>query len=46
MERVKASLRLLRHMIPLNAIRSLGVDCIEGAAKIVAPGRVEVNGRR
>ncbi|MGB4101428.1 MAG: dihydrolipoyl dehydrogenase [Alphaproteobacteria bacterium] len=45
MERVQSVITAIAPHDSVERYTQLGVDCIEGAAKIVAPNRVEVNGK-
>jgi pyruvate/2-oxoglutarate dehydrogenase complex dihydrolipoamide dehydrogenase (E3) component len=45
MERVQGVIQAIAPHDSVERYTQLGVDCIEGAAKIVAPNRVEVNGK-
>lgn len=45
MERVHGVIAAIAPHDSVERYTQLGVDCIEGAAKIVAPNRVEVNGK-
>jgi dihydrolipoamide dehydrogenase len=45
MERVQSVIQAIAPHDSVERYTQLGVDCIEGAAKIVAPNRVEVNGK-
>ncbi len=45
MERVQNVITAIAPHDSVERYTQLGVDCIEGAAKIVAPSRVEVNGK-
>jgi len=45
MERVQGVIHAIAPHDSVERYTQLGVDCIEGAAKIVAPNRVEVNGK-
>lgn len=45
MERVQSVITAIAPHDSAERYTQLGVDCIEGAAKIVAPNRVEVNGK-
>lgn len=46
MDRVKGVIAQVAPHDSVERYRGLGVDCIEGAAQIVSPYEVEVNGRR
>lgn len=45
MERIQGVIAAIAPHDSIERYTQLGVDCIEGAAKIVAPRRVEVNGK-
>ena len=46
MERVQRIIRKIEPHDSMERYRSLGVECIQGSAKIISPYEVEVNGKR
>ena len=46
MERVQAVVKTIEPHDSVERYTSLGVDCVQGDARIVSPWEVEVNGKR
>ena len=46
MERVQAVIRTIEPHDSVERFTSLGVDCVQGSARLVSPWEVEVGGRR